>query len=147
MKVILIKDVRGVGRKNEVREVSDGYAFNMLIPQGVAIQATPEKVVEYKRRAAEMVAQAGERNATLAAQLQSLDGTRIDMPVKANAQGHLFKGLTKKDVAEKIVDVAGAVDVGMIIDFAGAIKEVGEHVIHMAGGGVEIALTLAVHAP
>ena len=53
MKVIFLKDVGGVGQRGSIKEVSDGYAMNFLIAQGLAVQATPEKVAAHARQEAE----------------------------------------------------------------------------------------------
>jgi large subunit ribosomal protein L9 len=46
MKVILLKDISGVGKRNTVKEMADGYALNYLIPKGLARQATPDQVAK-----------------------------------------------------------------------------------------------------
>ncbi len=145
MKVLLIKDVRGVGQRHTVKEISDGYALNFLIPQGLAVQATPDKVAEFQKKQQLADASADLQKQKRKSELQHLDGKRIVMQVKANKEGHLFKGIRAEDIAAHVVDVtSGFFDASMILDLAGPIKEVGEFVIHAAGAGAEVAFTLVV---
>ena len=100
MKVVLLKDIRNVGRAHTVLETSDGHAINFLIPQGLATRATPAtlKIAEHK------VAQQGERR-TLEATLirervTALAEGVITITKKANDQGHLYDKVDAKDIAE-----------------------------------------------
>lgn len=147
MKVILLKDVGGVGQKNAMKNIADGYALNFLIPQGLAVQATPERIAELEKKQKLDTESADTRDKQIAAHLRGLDGKKITLQIKANKDGHLFKGVRAEDVAERIAQVTdGFFDASMIVDLAGPIKDVGEYVIHAAAAGVEVAFTLAVEA-
>lgn len=102
MKVIFLKDMRNVARRDEIKEVSDGYALNALIPQGIAVQATPEMVkshaVALNTRAQTEAAQ----DRHLAEQAAKLEGTLITVKEKANDLGHLYHQLAPKVIIEAL---------------------------------------------
>jgi len=146
MKIILLKDVGGVGQQGMVKDVADGYGLNFLIARGLAIQATPQKIAEHSKRISTEKAEAQAKDAQLVDAVHKLDGARVVMKAKANAQGHLFKGIHKKELADTLLDAAFALDPDTILVAGNAIKEVGEHVVHIAVGGAEAAITLVVES-
>jgi large subunit ribosomal protein L9 len=133
MKVILLKDVAKVGKIHSIVNVADGYAMNVLIPQGKAILATPDKVKQYetlqKQKAASHDAQL-EKQRSLFATLQEKG---ITMSLSADKTGHLYK----------------KVDAGMIVRAcaeAGLLLE--KNHIHLAEPfHITGAYTVAIDAP
>ena len=99
MKVILLQDVKGVGKKDEIVNASDGYARNFLFPKKLAVEATPGamKGIE-KMRKAEAEREA-ERRAQATATAESLRGKVINMSVKTGSQGRLYGSITSAEVA------------------------------------------------
>lgn len=100
MKVIFQKDVKGQGKKGEVKEVSEGYARNYLLPKGLVIEANDaniktlkavEKSVERKEQ------EKKEQAEQLAKQLEAMD---IRIPAKAGEGGRLFGAVTSKQIAD-----------------------------------------------
>lgn len=107
MQVIFIKDVGGVGRRDEVKEVSDGYALNSLIPQGKAIQATPEKLAALeKRKGADAVAHAS-TDALAAADAKKLNGALVHVTAQANEQRHLYKQISHDEIVAAVKKETG----------------------------------------
>jgi len=102
MKVILLKDVKGTGKRGDVVDVSDGHGRNFLIPRGLAKEATEggvnqvhhQKEAEEKRNA-EALAEAKE----LAAKIESL---KVTFQAKAGEGSKLFGSITNKDVAKML---------------------------------------------
>jgi large subunit ribosomal protein L9 len=131
MKVIFLKDVGGVGQKGTLKEVSDGYAFNYLIPNGLAKQATVEAVADHDRQKAINAKVMGEKNSAIASNLKMIDGKEFTLKVLANDQGHLFKGVGKADVVNTI---GHSITSDMISDI-GTIKELGGYQIKIAAAG------------
>lgn len=102
-KVILLADVKGVGHKNDVVSVSVGYAANYLLPQRLAIDATPEKVaVLSKHRMA--LSQEKDVALTRAQELaEKLAGQSVTVRAKATPQGRLYGAITPDEIAAAIV--------------------------------------------
>jgi len=98
MKVILIKDFKGIGRKYEIKNVADGYALNYLLPNKIALQATDNVLksleVEKKAHDAELKIHAD----LLIKNLESIDGKTITMLESANDKGHLFAAVHKAEI-------------------------------------------------
>jgi large subunit ribosomal protein L9 len=100
MKVILIKDVKGTGKVGDTKEVADGFARNMLIPKGLALEATPqnlENLAEQKRLEAERIAK---ETADAKALADKINGKNVIAKVKAGKEGKLFGSVTVANVAE-----------------------------------------------
>ena len=102
MKVILLKDVKGTGKKGEVKEVSDGYARNFLIKKGVAVEASQAnmKELDEKEKSKERKALIEyEEPVLLGKQMEEIN---IQIEVKAGEGGRLFGSITSKEIAEQL---------------------------------------------
>jgi len=102
MKVLLIKDVYKLGRAGEVKEVANGYGRNYLIPQGLAVPATPQalRMAEKIRQQAEKERQAAaERLKSLAERLQ---GVVLYFPMRASETGKLYGSVTTRMIAQAL---------------------------------------------
>ena len=112
MKVILLEDVKGVGKKDQIVNAADGYAHNFLFPKKLAVEATPGamKGVEKMRKAeAEREAQ---RRADATAQADALRGKVISMSVKCGAQGRLYgSAVDKRDIKCENIRAVGDVEI------------------------------------
>ena len=102
MKVILLQDVKGVGKKDQIVNAADGYARNFLFPKKLAVEATPGamKGIE-KMRKAEAEREA-ERRAQATATAESLRGKVINMSVKTGSQGRLYGSITSAEIAAEL---------------------------------------------
>ncbi len=102
MKVILLTDVKGVGKKDQIVNAADGYARNFLFPKKLAVEATPGamKGVE-KMRKAEADREAERRRAAQET-AEQLKGKTINMAVKCGSQGRLYGSITSAEVAEQL---------------------------------------------
>lgn len=102
MKVILLKDVKGTGKKGEVKEVSDGYARNFLLPKKMAKIADNQAVKELKEqnKSAEIKAQKEYEEAVkLGDKMKEMN---IEIYSKAGEGGRLFGSITAKEIAEQL---------------------------------------------
>lgn len=107
MKVILLQDVKGTGKKGELHEVSDGYARNFLLPRKLAQNATTQAVGEMKSKQ-EANAYHEEMNRQAAENLSvKLSSLTVKIQAKAGAGGRLFGAVTNKEVAEELSKLAG----------------------------------------
>ena len=102
MKVVLLEDVKGRGKKGELVNVSDGYARNFLFPRKLAKEANPQAMNEPKnaQAAAEHRVQVEKDNANEAK--AKLDGKSVKIIAKAGQGGKLFGSVTSKEIAEAI---------------------------------------------
>ncbi len=144
MKIILLKDIAKVGKKYDVKDISEGYAQNMLIPKGLAIAATKEVL---KRVELEKARDEGERKVReelLLNNLKELDGKTVTMIEKANDKGHLFAGIHKPEIIPAIQSQTRLqIDAEhMVLDKP--IKEVGNHQIEVKVGNKSIKFNLEV---
>ncbi|MEW9053358.1 MAG: 50S ribosomal protein L9 [Neobacillus sp.] len=102
MKVIFLKDVKGKGKKGEVKNVADGYAHNFLIKQGLAIEANSANISTLEgqkkkedKRAAEELAEAKKLG-------EALEKITVELSAKAGEGGRLFGSITTKQIAEEL---------------------------------------------
>ena len=127
MKVILLQDVKGTGLKGELKNVSDGYARNFLLPKKLAVEADNQAMNEYKSKEAakkhhlEMEKQQAQE---LAATLQ--DKT-VKITAKAGKGGRLFGSVTSKEIAQAVGEQFGVqIDKKKIV-LSGDIKAFGTY--------------------
>lgn len=129
MKLILTQEVSGLGSAGDIVEVKDGYGRNFLIPRGFAIRWTKggERTVESIRAAR---ATREVRDLDHAQEIKAkLEGTTVNLPVRAGAGGRLFGAVTVSDIAGAINSAAGekaAIDKRKII-LGNPIKSLGTH--------------------
>ncbi len=144
MKIILLKDIAKVGRKYDVKNISDGYALNMLIPKGLAVIATADVM---KRIDLEKSRDEGEkkvRQDLLLKNLSELDGVTITLEEKANEKGHLFAGVHKLEIIPAIFKQTRLQinEENIILDKP--IKEIGSHEIEVRAGNKSAKFTLDI---
>jgi large subunit ribosomal protein L9 len=131
MKVILLKDVRGVGQHSEIKNVADGYAINFLFPQKLAEQATEEKIAQIASRKQEHDAELAKEEETLNQKIAELKGKKIVISSRATEKGGLFKAVTAKDIV-RAIKAEFSVDIPEeVIDISEHIKTTGEHVVSL----------------
>ena len=100
MKVLLLKDVKGLGKAGEIKEAKDGYARNFLIPKGFAKLATPEVVEEWKKEQAKKEAELKAELAKINEIKEKLENEKIIIKHKLGANGQLLGSVTNKEIAE-----------------------------------------------
>jgi large subunit ribosomal protein L9 len=105
MKVILLQDVRSLGKKNEVKEVSEGYANNLLFPKKLAKKAIDSSLAERQRNLdREQIKRALGRKEFL--ELKNyLETTKLEFLVRANEKGEIFGSVTEKDLEKKLEEI------------------------------------------
>jgi len=127
MKVLLIKDVKGLGKAGEVKEVKDGYGQNFLVGKGLAKVATNEVLKKHassERKKAENEAQEIE---DLKALSDKLDKLKVTISKKLGNTGHLFGSVTKDEIAHALKDQHGIEIDKKHINHKEAIKMTGTH--------------------
>ena len=146
MKVILLKDVAKVGKKDEVKEISQGHALNFLIPKKLARAATPADIKALENRLKEEAVHKKVSEELIYETIKSLDGKTVEITEKANEIGHLFSKVHKKELVEAIKNSTGStIEEDWIVLFDD-IKEVGERDITIKEGKFKAKLTISVKA-
>ncbi len=107
MKVILLADVKGQGKKGELCNVSDGYARNFLFPKNLAVEANSAAMSELKSREDAKAHHIKEEKAAAAATAEKIEGQVISINAKAGANGKLFGSVTSKEVALAVKNTLG----------------------------------------
>lgn len=102
MKVMLLSDVKGTGKKGEVKEVSDGYARNFLLPKNLACEATKQVIAEKNAREESDKFHLDEKIKAAKAEAKRLEGKEVVVYAKAGEGGKLFGSVTAKDIAEQV---------------------------------------------
>ena len=107
MKVILKQDVKTIGKKDEIHEVSDGYARNFLFPRGLAAPADAAAVNMARTKSEAKEHHAAEALAAAQALADKVKDKTVTLKAKGGASGRLFGKITAKDVAEALSKLAG----------------------------------------
>ena len=107
MKVVLKQDVKTIGKKDEMHEVSDGYARNFLLPRGLAVQADAAAVNMVKTKAEATQHHAAQELANAQAIAAKINGKSVALKAKAGQGGRLFGSVTAKDIAAELTKLAG----------------------------------------
>ncbi len=98
MKVIFLRDVGGVGQRGSVKEVSDGYALNHLIPNKMAILASKEALVSLEKKNAEDTAKRAAQEKEWEAIAEKMQKFTLLLRATADKKGHLYKKITAGDI-------------------------------------------------
>lgn len=146
MKVILLKDIKKLGRKYEVKEVADGYALNSLIPNKSVLPATPNhlKVIEEKKKQS-VLAKDTFKN-SLKNSIEKLPEGKLIVSGKVNDKGALFAGIHKEQIIETFKKETGITIDPEYFDLEKPIKEVGEHHIILNIDNDKYKINLVVKA-
>ena len=102
MKVVLLADVKGLGKKGQLVNVSDGYARNFLFPKKLAVEAENSAMNELKNREEAAAHHKKEEIAAAKATAEKLEGKSVKIIAKAGASGRLFGSVTSKEIAAEI---------------------------------------------
>lgn len=107
MKVVLLADVKGHGKKGELCNVSDGYARNFLFPKKLAIEANNAALNELKNREEAAAHHKKEEIAAAQNTANALNGKEVVIKAKAGSNGKLFGSVTSKEIAAEIKNKLG----------------------------------------
>lgn len=146
MKVVLLKDIPRVGQKTDVKDVSDGYALNFLIPKGLAVAGTPREIDSAARQKSEQAAEHRIQADLLLKNLSSIEGVRIEMSGKASDKGHLFASIHADAIAAELRTQKGIAVPPESLLMDKPIKNIGEHEISVRVQEKTASFTLVVTA-
>ncbi|MCL1808887.1 MAG: 50S ribosomal protein L9 [Clostridiales bacterium] len=102
MIVILLKDVKGTGKAGEVVKVSDGFARNLLVPKGFAIEASDKNIKSLEKQKSLVAEKNAGEQAKAEKLAERLAGLSVDIASKAGEGGKLFGSITSKDIADAL---------------------------------------------
>ena len=127
MKVVLLQDVKGQGKKNDIIEVSDGYARNFLLPRKLAVEATNKVLNEIKGQNAAKAHKLEVELAEARALAAKLDTVLVKITASSGADGRLYGSITAKDIAEQLAKDHGITVDKRKIQLSDAIRAYGKY--------------------
>lgn len=144
LKVILLQDIRDFGGKGEVKNASDGYARNFLVPRGLAKIATPQAVAELEKEKAGKEKKAAaeiSRNKESAAKLGKIE---IKFSAKSSDGRAIFGSIGAQKIVEALKEKGFEIDKSRI-DLKSPLKTIGEHLVGISfGAGIEAKVKVLV---
>ena len=131
MKVILLQDVEGLGKKYEVKEVKDGHARNFLIPKKMAKAAT-KQALKWLADQKEVIEKEAEEDLKKSQEIASqIDGLEVNIAVKVGDEGQMFESINSQKIAEKLKEMGFDVKKSQI-KLEDPIKELGEFPVNVS---------------
>jgi len=127
MKVVLLEDLPGRGKAGEIKEVSNGYARNFLLPRGLALLATPAVIKQVESRLEQKKLEESIDRDKLVELAQQIEGKEIIFEARMGAGERLFGSITAADVAEKLSQTIGSVIDKKKIDIEKSLRKTGSH--------------------
>jgi large subunit ribosomal protein L9 len=146
MKIILLKDIKGVGRRFDEKNVSDGHALNFLIPNKMAVSATANTAVQIKQLKDREDQKKEGHNKKLQDNLTKLKGLELVIKTNANEKNHLFAALTKEKISEFLLKEKGIEIPTEFIMLENPIKELGAFEIFVKAENIQQMFVLNVVA-
>ena len=148
MKVILMSDLRHRGRRGQVVEVKPGFARNFLLPQGLALVASPGNIKRFEHERKKIDARHDAALEVAMAEAARISAVRLDLRKRAMETGTLYGSVSAADIVTALHERGIEVDRRQI-DLAGGIKSVGDHVVRIdlhADVVAELAVAVAAEA-
>jgi len=143
MKVILLQDVKGKGKKGQMLEVSDGYARNYMLPRKLAVEATPDAINTMRMNDKAAAEKAAKERAEAMEVSKQLRATTVTVTAKGGGAGKLFGSVTSQEIADALKAQTGiGLDKRKIV-LADPIKNVGTYTVQCKLG-YEITAPLTV---
>ena len=110
MKVILLKDVNGLGKAGELVNAKTGYARYYLLPNGLALEGTPKNIKDWEQQVEDLKAKNEQERDDAFALKEKLDAENVTIRVKAGSGGRLFGSITSQDIAQALKDKGYDID-------------------------------------
>ena len=146
MQVILLKDVRHQGERGDVIDVKPGYARNYLLPQGIALEATPGNLQYFQQLKKKIDAKHLKEREAAEKVAEGINGLVLTVKKRVDELGHLYGSVTATEVAEGLEAKGIEID-RRRIDLEGGIKTLGDHPVRVElHSEVTAEFTLTVEA-
>lgn len=107
MDIVLLEDVRALGKKGQIVKVSDGYARNFILPKKLGVEATPKNLNDLKLKKANEAKVAAEQLAAAKEMAEKLSGLSVTVAIKAGEGGRAFGSVSGKEIAQAAKDQLG----------------------------------------
>lgn len=147
MKIILLKDVPKLGRRDDIKEVNDSYAFNFLIPQKMAVRATVDLIAAAEARKKRVETEKVVRHDELEKAVEKLNGKKITIVKEASDKGKLFAAVSVEEILSVIKKELGVVLEPGHFKIGEHLKEVGIHEVPLQISGKKISITVEINSP
>ena len=144
MKIILLKDVPGTGKRNDVKDVAAGFAGNYLIPNKLATLATDKAVKQLEIQKVKTSEEAEINENLLEKNMGDLSGKSLTVVAKANEEGHLFAGIHKEEISKYIKEKLGLDIPEKYIELEKPIKTTGEVSVTIKVGAKKASFNLKI---
>lgn len=128
MKIILLQDVKGQGKKGELKDVNEGYARNFLIKKGLAIEATSTKINELNQKNQAAAYHKEEELKAMRALAKEINGKTFTLGIKVGQNGKVFGSVTAADISDCLKENGYEIDKKKIV-LEGPIKLVGTYTV------------------
>ncbi len=148
MKIIILQNIKGIGKKFDIKEIKDGYARNFLIPRGLAKIATDSATKELEAKKLSLEKRGKELKSKLESLVKELSEREFVFSLNVGKKGEVFGSITKEDIKTRIdadinADLRGYVENNLEIKLEKPIKIIGEHQIEInLGKGVKTTVKI-----
>ena len=145
MKVILLQDIKNVGKKDEIINANDGYARNFLFPKNLAIEATKDNLLKLQAKKDSKAHKKSLEIEEFKKQAETINKLTLELKVKAGENGKIFGGVTSKEISEELnKQYKIQVDKKKIV-LKETIKNIGRFTVDIKfGDGINAKLTLNI---
>jgi large subunit ribosomal protein L9 len=147
MKVVLLQDISGVGKKWEIKDVKGGYGRNYLLARNLAVLATPGAVKDVELKKEQEAKKKAARRDLLGKSLESLQGSVFVVERKANEKGHLYDAFDAKEISELLKEKLENEIPADCIELEKPIKETGKHKITVSSGDLKASFEIEINPP
>ncbi len=131
MKVLFLQNIKGVAQIGDIKNVSDGYARNYLLPRKVARSITPDSLVLSEKLKMSRVADDSNRKAHAEEIAKKLDGVVLEIHEDANSEGHLYGSVDEKKIVHEFKNIGVNINIDDI-KLSHHLKTVGEHAVELS---------------
>ena len=145
MKIILLQDIKGIGKQYETKEIADGYARNFLIPQGLAKPITEQNMKWAEKQLRNKEEQAEQELIKTQKTVAKVDGLEVEIDAKLNEEGKLFGSINALKISQRLKEMGFDIKKSQI-ELKEPIKEAGEwpvKLIFSHGLEAEIMVTIS----
>jgi large subunit ribosomal protein L9 len=146
MKVIFLKDVKGSAKKDEIKDIPDGYVRNFLIPKGLVEVATAKAIERVANQKKTMMVEKEIEHELLVKNVEEINKVTLEFKVKANESGHLFSSIHKEDLSKELMTKNHLSVEPRYIMLEKPIKSIGEYKVGVSIAGLQAIFGVKVEA-